>query len=96
MLKDYIVHTHAKDGIRLIEKDAGDVYHAFVKGGAEAEEAFRSFKEVPLGCGGVNWGEYMAALRETGYDGFLTIEREGGENPASEIEEAAEFLKKII
>ena len=40
LLKDYIVHTHAKDGV-LIDKNQNptDVYHAFAVGGVEALNA---------------------------------------------------------
>ncbi|MDA3833246.1 MAG: sugar phosphate isomerase/epimerase, partial [Spirochaetales bacterium] len=33
LLKDYIVHTHAKDGIHLADCDPVEVYDAFAKGG---------------------------------------------------------------
>ncbi|MDR1704689.1 MAG: sugar phosphate isomerase/epimerase [Clostridiales bacterium] len=76
-LKDYIVHTHAKDGIQL---SADPV----------------KYEEVPLGKGGVAWKEYLAALRDIGYDGFLTIEREVGEKPDEDIALAAGFLKGLL
>jgi sugar phosphate isomerase/epimerase len=49
--------------------------------------------EVPLGEGEVDWGRYLRALQEIGYDGFLTIEREVGEDPATDIITAAGFLR---
>ena len=51
-----------------------------------------NFREVPLGTGGVNWPKYIAALREIGYDGFLTIERECGNTPEKDIADAVAFL----
>ena len=93
LLKDYIVHTHAKDGIMLDKnQDPTDVYHAFAVGGVDALNACEGFKEVPLGEGEVDWTNYIKALQEIGFDGFLTIERECGENPAKDIEKAVEFL----
>ena len=59
-------------------------------------EAWDCIKEVPLGEGGVNWNEYFQALREIGYDGYLTIEREVGEDPAKDIALAADFLRKFM
>lgn len=53
-------------------------------------------REVPLGQGGVPWTEYLAALRATGYDGFLTIERETGPDPARDIAAAADFLAQCL
>ena len=97
MLKDYIVHTHAKDGIMLDpNQKPEDVYHAFAVGGVDALNACKGFKEVPLGEGQVDWDAYIAALKEIGYDGFLTIERECGDNPENDITLAASFLKSKI
>ena len=55
------------------------------------------FVEVPLGMGKVPFDNYLVALNEIGYDGFLTIEREVGQNPAADIALAVDFLKtKVI
>ena len=86
-LKDYIVHTHAKDGIRLVSG---------VQSGAFTPEGGEIFREVPLGTGGVPFPQYLAALNDIGYHGFLTIEREVGENPEGDIRLAAEYLKSLI
>ena len=55
VLRDYIVHTHAKDGIK-----------------------------------------YLGALNDIGYKGYLTIEREVGDNPADDIGMAVDFLKEKL
>ena len=52
--------------------------------------------EVPLGEGEVPWPEYLRALKEIGYDGYLTIEREVGEDPAADIVTAAKFLREQL
>ena len=83
-LKDYIVHTHAKDGIML------------KPGHPEYIENVRDYKELPLGLGGVDFPAYLKALEDIGYRGYLTIEREVGENPAKDIATAVDFLKKTI
>lgn len=94
-LKDYIVHTHAKDGIKLSGQNASEIYG---RPGAveEAIAAGQSFLELPLGQGGVDFKAYLKALEDIGYGGFLTIERECGENPADDIKQAAEYLGGII
>ena len=97
LLGKHIVHTHAKDGVMLDEnQNPTDVYHAFAVGGVDALNACDGFKELPLGEGDVDWEKYLAALREVGFDGFLTIERECGEDPCADIERAVEFLKAKI
>lgn len=75
ILKDYIVHTHAKDGIKLSDTD---------------------YEEYPLGQGGVPFPEYIGALKEIGYDGFLTIEREAGATRFQDIKNAVVFLSEIL
>lgn len=97
ILGKYIVHTHAKDGITLDKNQVpANVYHAFAVGGVEALNACAGFKEVPLGEGEVNWDAYLDALREVGFDGFLTIERECGADPTADIKTAVAFLKAKI
>lgn len=97
LLAGHIVHTHAKDGIMLDKnQDPTDVYHAFAVGGVDALNACQGFKEVPLGEGQVDWKNYIKALCEVGFDGFLTIERECGDDPTADIKMAAAFLKEII
>lgn len=97
LLKDYIVHTHAKDGVMLDKnQDPTEVYHAFAVGGVDALNACKGFQEMPLGDGAVDWDNYLKALRDIGYDGFLTIERECGENPSEDITMAAQFLKNKL
>lgn len=92
LLKDYIVHTHAKDGIQLVKKDP-EVIYGMIEDVIQSEEAFR---EVPLGQGNVHFPEYLKALDSIGYNGFLTIEREVGENPEKDIRMAIEFLRSTI
>jgi L-ribulose-5-phosphate 3-epimerase len=91
-----IVHTHAKDGVQLKPCDPVAVYHAFAIGGIAGFEIGSYFKEVPLGRGAVPWDRYLAALQETGYTGFLTVEREVGDDPERDIREAVQFLKARI
>lgn len=79
-LKDYIVHTHAKDGIRVKRTDS---------------DGYRPV-EVPLGTGGVDFSKYLAALEDIGYRGFLTIERECGDTPEADIVTAMDYLKGVI
>ena len=75
ILKDYIVHTHAKDGIKTYDGTNG---------------------ERPLGQGGVPYIEYLSALKDIGYDGFLTIEREVGPTPIADIQLAYDFLTECL
>ena len=71
VLKDYIFHTHAKDGRRSPRK------------------------EVPLGEGDVDFPRWLAELDAAGYGGFLTIEREGGDDPVGDITRAVRYLRTL-
>ncbi|MBQ4452958.1 MAG: sugar phosphate isomerase/epimerase [Clostridia bacterium] len=92
-LKDYIVHTHAKDGVKLGDNDPEVVYGIVHK---DALVTDRSFEEVPLGEGGVPFKPYLEALEDIGFGGFLTIEREVGPDPAGDIAKAVAFLKSFM
>lgn len=92
ILRDYIVHTHAKDGKRLYVRSPEEIY------GLTEPEMLQSpsFIELPLGEGSVDFDSYLAALDAIGYHGFLTIEREVGEDPAADIARAVTFLREKI
>ena len=87
----YIVHTHAKDGIKLKDGDS-ELMHGLKPQPADYRESDYCL-EVPLGRGAVNWPAYLQALTDIGYRGFLTIERECGDTPADDIALATAFLK---
>ena len=91
-LKDYIVHTHAKDGRQLYYLDP-EVIYGMKQNVIVTED---SFIEVPLGEGSVDFPAYLKALEEIGYDGFLTIEREVGDDPEKDIRKAVDFLKETM
>lgn len=91
-LKDYIVHTHAKDGIKLLDKNPEAIYGLV----EEENKLGQAYREMPLGEGGVDFPQYLAALDEIGYRGFLTIEREVGDNPYGDIRKAVVFLNDIM
>lgn len=95
-LKDYIVHTHAKDGIMKQKSDPERIYTFFAEGGIEDLRLEDYFLETPLGEGHVDFPNWLKALEDIGYKGFLTIEREVGDNPEADIREAVRFLKGLI
>ena len=98
VLGKYIVHTHAKDGINLFPGSAAAAYGMVNPDGSARDLGLEpaKYKEVPLGQGQVPWDAYLAALKKIGYDGFLTIERECGDNPGGDIRLAQQFLLKKL
>ncbi len=91
-LKRYIVHTHAKDGRKLYDKNPEAIY------GIVADDVVTdaAFIELPLGDGDVPFPKYLDALRAIGYTGFLTIEREVGDKPVEDVRKAVAFLKNLF
>lgn len=51
--------------------------------------------ETPLGRGSVDWAEVFAALEEHDYRGYFTIARAESADPATEIEQAVQFLRSF-
>ena len=94
-LGPYIVHTHAKDGIMCRKTNPEDIYAETMHGNNQTEDG-PAYLELPLGKGGVPWDKYLNALEEEGFHGFLTIEREVGDDPAADIALAVNFLKERI
>jgi len=100
ILKDYIVHTHVKDGIRLRQVDPREVYGALGyepmshERIAEAATSGPTYRELALGEGHVDFARYFQALKDIGYNGYLTIEREVGEKPEDDIAKAIDFIRK--
>ncbi len=92
-LQRYIVHTHAKDGVKLRDSNP-EVIYGVIEHDKWDDKPY--FKEVPLGQGSVDFPNYLKALDEIGYKGFLTIERECGQDPAADILCAADFLRDVI
>lgn len=95
-LGNYIVYTHVKDGIMLKKTDPKVIYDYFAEGGIGDMRLSDYFLETPLGKGKVDFDRYFAALRETGYDGYLTVERETGADPVSDIKLAVDFIDSKI
>ena len=93
-LKDYIVHTHAKDGKQLRAVDTRTLYCPEYYGLEQGD--WSCIIETPLGQGNVDWVNYLKALKDIGYDGYLTIERECGDDPAADIALATDFLRKML
>lgn len=96
LIGKHIVHTHVKDGVMLKKTDPKIIYDHFATGGIEALNVADFFKEVPVGTGDVDFPAYLAALKEIGYDGYLTIERETGADPEADIILARDTVRKLI
>lgn len=70
------------------------IVHTHAKDGIyESAKQPEGYREVALGKGDVDFPQYLSVLREIGFSGYLTIERECGDDPVADIAEAIAFLK---
>ena len=82
-----------KDGRKLFDRDPEIIYRVVAPKDPVVDE---SFIELPLGEGDVPFKPYLEALREIGYNGFLTIEREVGDDPTADIRKAVDYLRSMF
>jgi sugar phosphate isomerase/epimerase len=82
--------------------DAVDVIGKLVRG-THAKDGFfptdpkKLGEEVPIGQGNVDFPKLIARLKELGYDGPLTIEREiSGPRQLEDIRKGKQYLEKLI
>jgi L-ribulose-5-phosphate 3-epimerase len=71
------------------------IVHAHAKD-ARQSGASRQAQEVPLGHGDIDWLLFLSALEEIEYRGWLTIEREGGDNREAEVAGGVQFLHRLL
>lgn len=82
--------------------DALDVFGEYVRGvhgkdGMYPTDGHKLGKEMPLGEGRVNYPVFIHRLKEVGYDGDITIEREiSGEQQTKDILAGKALLEKLI
>jgi sugar phosphate isomerase/epimerase len=58
--------------------------------------ASRAAQEVPLGHGDIDWLRYLATLEEIEYRGWLTVERETGDDRVTDVANGVAFLRRLI
>lgn len=73
----------------------GRILHAHAKDARRAG-ASREAQEVPLGHGDVDWLQLLGVLEEVEYRGYLTLERETGENRLADVRAGVGFLRRLL
>lgn len=104
-----IAHCHIKDAGFIKPKTHIDAYNAIVDERVLRDIPFASwraellkdcdngknaFVETPVGKGEVDFKAFVKALRDTGFDGAMAIEREGGDNRLEDILAARDCLTR--
>ena len=90
-----LVMCVADDPVKGVETLKKYIVHTHAKDGVMKGNR-EGYEEVPLGTGGVDFDNYLLALDKIGYKGFLTIEREVGDNPEDDIKLAKDFLTEKL
>ena len=89
----YAAHAKGIDRRFLVAIPNGGKRDARTGALMKKEGASNDYVELPLGQGGVVFEYYLRALDEIGYTGYLTIEREQGEDRVGDIQRAIQFLR---
>jgi sugar phosphate isomerase/epimerase len=63
---------------------------------ARRASASRTAQEVPVGHGDIDWLRYLEALEEVEYRGWLTVEREQGDNRLADVAASVAFLRRLV
>lgn len=85
------------DPIEALGKLAAHVVTVHCKDGKSPTESGKLGQEVPLGQGEVGFERFIAKLREIGYEGPLTIEREiTGDQQIADVRQGIELLRRVV
>ena len=73
----------------------GRIVHAHARDARRAG-ASRAAQEVPLGHGDIDWMLLLSVLEEIEYRGWLTVERESGDNRVADVAAGVQFLRRLV
>jgi sugar phosphate isomerase/epimerase len=86
---------HGFDPYESVQELGRRIVHAHAKDARQAV-ASRAAQEVPLGYGDIDWMKFLGVLEEVEYRGWLTIERETGDNRLADVAGGVSFLRRLI
>ncbi|MFN9992125.1 MAG: sugar phosphate isomerase/epimerase family protein [Phycisphaerales bacterium] len=83
------------DPISALKKLMPYVVQVHIKDATPAAKAGEWGAEVVVGAGKVDWKAFFGALRESGFAGDMSIEREAGDTRVKDVAIAREFIATI-
>ncbi len=89
---NFLLHGH--DPLANLMPLAGLVAHVHARD-ARSAGLSRGLQEVPVGAGDIDWMAFIATLQVLEFDGFLTVEREQGEDKLTDVTNGVKFLKRF-
>ena len=89
---NFLLHGH--DPLANLMPLAGLIAHVHARD-ARSAGLSRGLQEVPVGAGDIDWMAFTATLQVLEFDGFLTVEREQGEDKLADVTNGVKFLKRF-
>ena len=86
---------HGHDPLGNLTPLKGLIAHVHARD-ARSASLSRGLEEVALGAGDVDWMALTATLQVLDFDGFLTVERDQGENKLRDVADGVKFLRRFI
>jgi sugar phosphate isomerase/epimerase len=85
---------HGHDPLANLAPLQGWVAHVHARD-ARSAGLSRGMAEVPVGAGDVDWMALTATLQVIEFDGFLTVDREEGQNRLQDVTDGVAFLRRF-
>lgn len=89
---NFLLHGH--DPLANLTPLQGWLAHAHARD-ARSGGLSRGLQEVPVGAGDVDWLALTATLQVFEFDGFLTVDREQGEDKLADVTAGVAFLRRF-
>jgi sugar phosphate isomerase/epimerase len=89
---NFLLHGH--DALASLTPLAGLVAHVHARD-ARSAGLSRGLQEVPVGAGDIDWMAFTATLQVLEFDGFVTVDREQGDNKLADVTNGVQFLKRF-
>ena len=89
---NFLMHGH--DPMANLMPLAGLVEHVHARD-ARSAGLSRGLQEVPVGAGDIDWMALTATLQVLEFTGFLTVEREQGDDKLTDVTNGVKFLQRF-
>ena len=85
---------HGHDPLANLTPLTGLIAHVHARD-ARLSGLSRGLQEVPVGAGDIDWMAFTATLQVAGFNGFLTVDREQGEDRLADAIAGVKFLRRF-
>jgi L-ribulose-5-phosphate 3-epimerase len=86
---------HGHDPVANLVPLKGRLGHVHARDAGSASLS-KGSQEVPLGAGDVDWMAFTATLQVLDFDGFLTVERDQGDDKLRDVANGVKFLRRFV